>query len=164
METLADSDEFVLNRYPDDASSDEYASAKKVISSRIAEVVRRWESEPDWMPDIDMDEEDGYIERIDDLADPDISGGNCVQVSEAFQSYVQHLGREAELDSDVVQGLPDSNRWLFCHYANVVTVEGHPPMVVDFTYSQVDKSAEFPLIVSPREWHDRMEEKYSSWR
>lgn len=145
--------DFVLVRHPVSVASDHDIERMR---DYICALIPQWEEDIEWMPDVDIsdeeydDEADGYITRMDDLTDPEVSGGQCVRVSEAFQSWMKYRGRRV----DVVQGLIRATPALSCHYGNVVRLEGGPPLVVDFTYSQIDESAPFPMICTPQEWVD----------
>lgn len=151
--------DFVLVRHPVSAATDQDIERMR---EHIRDLTPRWEDDVEWMPDVDIsdeemgDEMDGYITRLDDLTDPEISGGQCIRVSEAFQARMRHRGQSV----DVVQGLTRATPSLSCHYGNVVALEGGPPLVVDFTYSQIDESAPFPMICTPQEWVDGIASRF----
>ena len=150
-----DYSDYISNVWKNDNSafSDEQITARKVeVMDYISGLVNDMEADPEWMPEVESayeDEGDGYITMMSDLTDPDIAAGQCVNVSEAVHQFTR-VKKYVEMTP--VQGMSETHHLLNVHYANLFAEEGKPTLVVDFTYSQVDETAEFPFIATPQEW------------
>ena len=124
----------------------------------------------EWLPEVYTDDEaceedEGLITTLNQLNDAQTSRGQCVHVSEAIESYIRQLPAEERPHAcKVVQGMPEPHEQLNCHYALLVQLqEGDSPVIVDFTYAQVDDTAPFPLVVSAADWEQRMLADLRRW-
>lgn len=153
-------DDYISNIWDGDAypfTDEQIQQAKIDLRIYVNELINAMEADPEWMPEVltmteyDDDEEDGdgYIAQMDELTIPEMSRGQCLHVSEAVSQYMKYKRHQP---TPAVQGMAEPHSQLNVHYANLFTGEGTPALIVDFTYSQVDELAEFPLIVTPVEW------------
>jgi hypothetical protein len=139
-------------------------------TAEVMSAARMWAADlvaivPDeWLPEVYTDEEaeeedEGLITTLNQLNDAQTSRGQCLHVSEAIEVYLRVAlsADERPYACKVVQGMPAPHTQLNCHYALLVTMqEGDTPVMVDFTYAQVDDTAPFPLVVSAADWEQRM--------
>jgi hypothetical protein len=144
----------------DGFSDDEVATAKVALRERVMGLISDMEADPEWLPEVySFDEDDGddegMIRQMSDLTIPENSRGMCLGVSEAVAQYMQH---KLHSPIGVVQGMPERHSELNVHYANLFESDGTPSLIVDLTYSQVDEMAEFPLILTPHEWVNRIQD------
>jgi hypothetical protein len=139
-------------------------------TAEVMSAARMWAEDlavtvPDeWLPEVYTDEEaeeedEGLITTLNQLNDAQTSRGQCLHVSEAIEGYLRVAlpADERPYACKVVQGMPAPHKQLNCHYALLVTMqEGVAPVMVDFTYAQVDDTATFPLVLSAADWEKRM--------
>jgi hypothetical protein len=111
---------------------------------------------PDWLPEISEGPySDDDIQSLAECASPLVAAGSCLLVSEAIADYLHSTARTVEEPHhyEVVQGLDDSTRGLSSHYALLLQLRpSAAPVILDFTFAQIDSTAPFPLVVSPTEW------------
>jgi hypothetical protein len=140
-------------------SQQEIDSAKLEMRQYAADVALMMDDDPDWLPEVYSStgdgDEDGLIQSMNELSVADNSRGMCVGVSEAVTQYMK--SREGT-DVLSVQGMPEPHPELNVHYANLFASDGEPALIVDFTYSQVDENADFPLVLTPEEWVARIQD------
>jgi hypothetical protein len=140
-------------------SEQEIDSAKQEMRQFVIDVALKIDEDPEWLPEVYSStgegDEDGLIQSMNELNIPGNSRGMCVGVSEAVAQYMKHQENTEALS---VQGMPEPHPELNVHYANLFMSEGEPTLIVDFTYSQVDENAEFPLILTPEEWVMRIQD------
>jgi len=152
-----DYSDYITNIWSGDNSefTDEQIEARrKELRAGVVGYIAGMESDPEWLPEVDAlddetGDEEGFIRMMSDLKMPETSRGQCLYVSEAVSMYMKH---KEGISATPVQGMPEPHPLLNVHYANLFEQEGSPAFIVDFTYSQVDETAEFPLIVTPQEW------------
>lgn len=136
---------------PDDDTISEVAQ----WASNVIEVLPT-----DWIPESVTDVEDA--DSLAEFAQSDYAHSQCLFMSEAVVSWLQHDGdgtRDAGKPhrAFVVQGLPTPGMDVFCHYAIAVQMgEDSEPVIVDYTYAQFDPDAEFPVVMSPQAWQERL--------
>ena len=114
----------------------------------------------DWLPESVTHLEDA--ESLSDFSQADYAYSQCAAMSEGITGWLRSGDRGARdvgvpYHAKVIQGLPDAGWAVTCHYAVAVQMEkDSDPVIVDFTYAQLDESAEFPLVLSPQEWQERL--------
>lgn len=109
------------------------------------------------LPETELNGE--YVTTLAAYSLGEVAYGQCADLSEAVQNWWRIEGDPDVDDIVVVQGLTEKAGTLNCHYALGVTMNGAPPVVVDFTYAQVDDGAEWPVVMTPEEWQDRLLEE-----
>lgn len=118
-------------------------------------------ADPDYLPPIDdfnPGERDGeFIVSLDALRYGINARGQCNQVSESIHYGIDHLTHgDIQYHSVVCYEMSPEDReatGLNIHYANYVRIhEDGPGFIVDYTFSQIDESAPFPLVVEPEQW------------
>ena len=138
----------------------EVVSAAQIWAADLVKTIH-YEYLPEVYTDdeVESEEDEGLITTLSQMNNRELAGGQCVQTSEAIEIYIRSglPADERPYACRIVQGMPEPHEQLNCHYALLVTMkEGDAPVIVDFTYAQVDDTAPFPLVVSASDWEQRM--------
>ena len=116
-------------------------------------VAKELDANPEYLPEVEPEYDDDDWETLPSvrsLKNPKTADGNCFAISHAIAKYAQDKRGETV---KLVQGLESRNNpGMVFHYGALFTASNGVEMVVDYTYSQLDKKAVFPFIAEPREW------------